>query len=311
MICVREDHRTKGAEATNAIVAVDLESGEMLKTPQYVMLLLMFIGSALAGLMVIYCIRLFGIDAPVVFVGFGAHAPERDWDDYGDIDLRGKVALYLVNDPDFAAAPGEPASGRFGNRKMTYYGRWDYKYAEAARQGAARSVRPGPRRARSCRCEPPRSGDGGRRRGRRDGFLRRCRCRHLEVGLLGFDLDQRLVDLANKFFEDDWVGWLIGLVLLVVLAGAIRFAMTYRADSVDEEPEAQVLSDPLEVARLVERRDDRRPELILDVPFEEDLDARAHAVERPAVADAGEVMPPKSTWFEPKLRSGLFVHMLS
>ena len=76
------------------------------------------------------------IDAPVVFVGFGAYAPERDWDDYGDVDLRGKVALYLVNDPDFAAKPGEPASGRFGNRKMTYYGRWAYKFEEAARRGA-------------------------------------------------------------------------------------------------------------------------------------------------------------------------------
>jgi Zn-dependent M28 family amino/carboxypeptidase len=76
------------------------------------------------------------IDAPVVFVGFGAYAPERDWDDYGDIDLRGKVALYLVNDPDFAAQPGEPAAGRFGSRKMTYYGRWAYKFEEAARRGA-------------------------------------------------------------------------------------------------------------------------------------------------------------------------------
>jgi Zn-dependent M28 family amino/carboxypeptidase len=76
------------------------------------------------------------IDARIVFVGFGAYAPERDWDDYGDIDLRGKVALYLVNDPDFAAQPGEPAAGRFGNRKMTYYGRWAYKFEEAARRGA-------------------------------------------------------------------------------------------------------------------------------------------------------------------------------
>ncbi len=75
-------------------------------------------------------------DVPVVFVGFGAHAPERDWDDYGDIDLEGKVAVFLVNDPDFAAKPGEPAAGRFGNRRMTYYGRWDYKFKEAARRGA-------------------------------------------------------------------------------------------------------------------------------------------------------------------------------
>jgi Zn-dependent M28 family amino/carboxypeptidase len=77
------------------------------------------------------------IDAPVVFVGFGAYAPERDWDDFGDIDLKGKVALFLVNDPDFAASPDEPVAGRFGNRRMTYYGRWTYKFEEAARRGAA------------------------------------------------------------------------------------------------------------------------------------------------------------------------------
>jgi len=80
------------------------------------------------------------IDAPVVFVGFGAHAPERDWDDYGDIDLEGKIALFLVNDPDFAAKPGEPAAGRFGNRRMTYYGRWAYKFEEAARRGAVAAL---------------------------------------------------------------------------------------------------------------------------------------------------------------------------
>jgi len=80
------------------------------------------------------------IDTPVVFVGFGASAPERDWDDYGDIDLSGKVALYLVNDPDFAAAPDEPAAGRFGDRRMTYYGRWAYKFAEAARRGATAAL---------------------------------------------------------------------------------------------------------------------------------------------------------------------------
>ena len=80
------------------------------------------------------------IDSPVVFVGFGAYAPERDWDDYGDIDLRGKVALYLVNDPDFAAQPDEPVAGRFGDRRMTYYGRWAYKFEEAARRGAVAAL---------------------------------------------------------------------------------------------------------------------------------------------------------------------------
>ena len=74
--------------------------------------------------------------APVVFVGFGVSAPERDWDDFGDIDLSGKIALFLVNDPDFAAAADEPVAGRFGNRRMTYYGRWTYKFEEAARRGA-------------------------------------------------------------------------------------------------------------------------------------------------------------------------------
>jgi Zn-dependent M28 family amino/carboxypeptidase len=74
--------------------------------------------------------------APVVFVGYGVTAPERQWDDYKRTDLHGKVAVYLVNDPDFYAKPGEPVAGRFGNRRMTYYGRWVYKYEEAARQGA-------------------------------------------------------------------------------------------------------------------------------------------------------------------------------
>jgi Zn-dependent M28 family amino/carboxypeptidase len=74
--------------------------------------------------------------APLVFVGFGASAPERDWDDYGDVDLTGKVAIFLVNDPDFSASSDEPVAGRFGDKRMTYYGRWAYKYEEAARRGA-------------------------------------------------------------------------------------------------------------------------------------------------------------------------------
>ncbi|WP_116811940.1 M28 family metallopeptidase [Steroidobacter cummioxidans] len=75
-------------------------------------------------------------DAPLVFVGYGVTAPERQWDDYKGVDLRGKVAVFLVNDPDFSALPGEPVVGKFGSRRMTYYGRWTYKYEEAARRGA-------------------------------------------------------------------------------------------------------------------------------------------------------------------------------
>ena len=72
----------------------------------------------------------------VVFVGFGASAPERGWDDFGDTDLTGKLALFLVNDPDFAAQDQEPVAGVFGGKRMTYYGRWTYKFEEAARRGA-------------------------------------------------------------------------------------------------------------------------------------------------------------------------------
>jgi Zn-dependent M28 family amino/carboxypeptidase len=70
--------------------------------------------------------------APLVFVGYGVNAPERHWDDFKGVDLRGKIMVVLVNDPDF-----EGGEGDFGGRRMTYYGRWTYKYEEAARRGAA------------------------------------------------------------------------------------------------------------------------------------------------------------------------------
>jgi Zn-dependent M28 family amino/carboxypeptidase len=70
-------------------------------------------------------------DAPLVFLGYGVTAPERRWDDYQGVDMHGKIAVVLVNDPDF-----ESGAGEFGGRAMTYYGRWTYKYEEAARHGA-------------------------------------------------------------------------------------------------------------------------------------------------------------------------------
>ncbi len=79
-------------------------------------------------------------NAPVVFVGFGVHAPERGWDDFKGVDLKGKVALMLVNDPDFEASEGEPVAGKFGGKTMTYYGRWTYKFEEAARRGAIGAI---------------------------------------------------------------------------------------------------------------------------------------------------------------------------
>jgi Zn-dependent M28 family amino/carboxypeptidase len=70
-------------------------------------------------------------NAPLVFVGYGVKAPERNWDDFKGVDLKGKIMVVLVNDPDF-----EGGEGDFGGKTMTYYGRWTYKYEEAARRGA-------------------------------------------------------------------------------------------------------------------------------------------------------------------------------
>lgn len=75
-------------------------------------------------------------NAPLVFVGYGVDAPERGWNDFKGEDMHGKILVELVNDPDFEAAPGEAVAGKFGGKAMTYYGRWTYKYQEAARQGA-------------------------------------------------------------------------------------------------------------------------------------------------------------------------------
>ena len=74
---------------------------------------------------------------PMVFVGYGVTAPERGWDDWKGVDVKGKVVVFLINDPDFEAAAGEDAAGKFGGKAMTFYGRWVYKYEEAARRGAA------------------------------------------------------------------------------------------------------------------------------------------------------------------------------
>jgi Zn-dependent M28 family amino/carboxypeptidase len=73
--------------------------------------------------------------APLVFVGYGVTAPERKWDDFKGQDLKGKLAVVLINDPDF-----ETGQGEFGGKAMTYYGRWTYKYEEMARRGALGTI---------------------------------------------------------------------------------------------------------------------------------------------------------------------------
>jgi len=78
-----------------------------------------------------------GVEASeLVFVGYGIVAPEYDWNDYAGLDVEDKTVVILVNDPGFA----DPDSGLFNGRAMTYYGRWTYKYEEAARHGASAAL---------------------------------------------------------------------------------------------------------------------------------------------------------------------------
>ncbi|MEC3910930.1 M28 family peptidase [Sphingobium sp. CR2-8] len=76
-------------------------------------------------------------DSPVVFVGYGINAPEKGWNDYAGLDVKGKTVIILVNDPDYET---QGLTGPFNGRAMTYYGRWTYKFEEAARQGAAAAI---------------------------------------------------------------------------------------------------------------------------------------------------------------------------
>ena len=75
-------------------------------------------------------------NSEMVFVGYGIIAPEYNWNDYRNTDVKGKTVLILVNDPGYATSD----SSLFEGRKMTYYGRWTYKYEEAARQGAKAAI---------------------------------------------------------------------------------------------------------------------------------------------------------------------------
>ncbi len=75
-------------------------------------------------------------DSELVFVGYGVNAPEQGWNDYAGLDVKGKTVVILVNDPGFHAKD----DSLFDGNRMTYYGRWTYKFEEAARQGAAAAL---------------------------------------------------------------------------------------------------------------------------------------------------------------------------
>ncbi|MBU2880988.1 M28 family peptidase [Psychrosphaera sp. B3R10] len=75
-------------------------------------------------------------NSELVFVGYGINAPEYNWNDYANVDMKGKTAVILVNDPGFESGD----DSKFQGKTMTYYGRWTYKYEEASRQGAAGAI---------------------------------------------------------------------------------------------------------------------------------------------------------------------------
>jgi len=75
-------------------------------------------------------------NSEIVFVGYGINAPENGWNDYEGLDVKGKTVLMLVNDPGYATSD----SSLFNGKSMTIYGRWTYKFEEAARQGATAAI---------------------------------------------------------------------------------------------------------------------------------------------------------------------------
>lgn len=103
-------------------------------------------------------------DARLVFAGYGISAPELGWDDYAGLDVSDKIVVVIVNDPGFAT--GDPEL--FNGHAMTYYGRWTYKFEEAARQGTHRGLdhhRRGRQAVRTCRYGFPAAQGGGLSKG--------------------------------------------------------------------------------------------------------------------------------------------------
>lgn len=143
------------------------------------------------------------IDAPIVFVGYGIHAPEYNWDDYKGVDLKGKAALMLVNEPP----SDDPAF--FKGRALTYYGRWTYKYEEAARRGAVAVILVHKTEMASYPWEVVRNSWGGETsllQNDKDPKLKSAGWVQLEVArklaqAAGQDLDQMLKDANTRSFK--------------------------------------------------------------------------------------------------------------
>ena len=143
------------------------------------------------------------IDAPLVFVGYGISAPEYNWDDYKGVDVKGKVLLMLVNEP-----PSDDPKF-FKGRALTYYGRWTYKYEEAARRGAVGVVLIHKTDMASYGWEVVRNSWGGESsllRDDKDPKLKSAGWIQLEVArklavAAGMDLDKMLHDATLRSFK--------------------------------------------------------------------------------------------------------------
>jgi Zn-dependent M28 family amino/carboxypeptidase len=143
------------------------------------------------------------IDAPLVYVGYGINAPEYKWDDYKGVDVKGKVLLMLVNEP-----PSDDPNF-FKGRALTYYGRWTYKYEEAARRGAVGVVLIHKTEMASYGWEVVRNSWGGEsslQRDDKDPKLKSAGWIQLEVArklarAAGKDLDKMLQDANSRSFK--------------------------------------------------------------------------------------------------------------
>jgi Zn-dependent M28 family amino/carboxypeptidase len=143
------------------------------------------------------------IDAPIVYVGYGINAPEYNWDDYKGVDVKGKALLMLVNEP-----PSDDPNF-FKGRALTYYGRWTYKYEEAARRGAVAVILVHKTEMASYPWEVVRNSWGGESsllQDDTDPKLKSAGWVQLEVARklaksAGMDLDQMLKDANSRSFK--------------------------------------------------------------------------------------------------------------
>ncbi len=159
-------------------------------------------------------------NAELVFVGYGINAPELGWNDYEGIDVRGKIVVILINDPDFDTGDDRG----FGGRAMTYYGRWTYKFEEAGRQGAAGAIivhqtapasYPWPvigSRVAGARFDVVRA-DGGATRAGFDGWMQESVARET-FQRAGLDFDQLRTRAQTRGFRAVDMGSLTGSISL-------------------------------------------------------------------------------------------------